>query len=81
VTLRDEVWHEAIVQLRKTGKFKICDLPFEAKKRHTVRRVLREMEKMGWLTRDSKYSSIWRLGRLAKELLNVSSDLIDESQE
>jgi len=43
MTLRDDTWNAVLVQLRKTGQFKISDLPFDESKRHTVRRVLREM--------------------------------------
>ncbi|MUV56236.1 hypothetical protein [Halogeometricum sp. CBA1124] len=54
-------------------------MPFEKGERYTVRRVLREMESMGWLARESPRAATWRMGEQAKLHLNVSSDLIRES--
>ena len=46
MTLRDDVWHSVLLQLRKTGYFRISDLPFADGQTHTVRRVLRQMEEL-----------------------------------
>lgn len=81
MTLRDEVWDEVLDQLLKTGKFKIGDLPFDESQRHTVRRVLREMEEMGWLERETPRAAYWRLGEKAEMHLNVSADKIEQARE
>jgi hypothetical protein len=81
VTLRDHVWSTVLLEIRKTGQFVISDLPFNDEQRHTVRRVLREMEKLGWLARENKRAATWRMGEMAKLHLNVSRDLIEESWE
>ncbi len=74
MTLRDDVWNHVLVQLRKTGQFKISDLPFNEGQRHTVRRVLREMETLRWLTRDNNRAAIWKLGEVGKQNLNIHPD-------
>lgn len=74
MTLRDEVWHHVLLQLIKHGPFKISDLPFNEKQRHTARRVLREMEDTGWLTRESNRAAIWKPGEKAKLCLNIHPD-------
>lgn len=73
MTLRDDVWNSVLRQLIKTGKFKISDLPFDESKRHTVRRVLREMEELGWLSRENDRSATWRMGELAELHLLTST--------
>lgn len=80
MTLRDEVWDATLKQLVKTGKFRIGDLPFEDGERHTVRRVLREMEETGWLTRDNARAATWRMGEKATRHLNVSPDHIERAR-
>jgi hypothetical protein len=79
MTLRDRVWDASLKQLRKTGKFRISDLPFHEKQRYTVRRVLREMEIQGWLARESPRAATWRIGEQGKLYLNVSRDLIKDA--
>ena len=80
-TIRDEAWNAAIEQLVRTGKFKLIDLPFKESERHTVRRVLREMQSYSWLTRESEHSSIWRAGPKAELLLNISQEKLERSRE
>lgn len=80
MTIRDDVWDAVIEQLITTGKFKLSDLPFDESKRHTVRRVLNEMEENNWLTRDSENAAIWRLGEKAKLCLNVKADTLQAAQ-
>jgi ribosomal protein S19E (S16A) len=41
--------------------------------RHTVRRVLRQLESDGWLTRESDESRIWRAGFQARALGDLSA--------
>jgi len=79
MTLRDQVWSASLLQLRKTGKFRISDLPFSGGQRQTVRRVLREMEMMGWLERENKRAATWRIGEEAALHLNVSRDNIEQA--
>ena len=79
MTLRDEAWDETLKQLRKTGKFRIGDLPFDHGQRHTVRRVLREMEDREWLSRETEYAATWRMGEKAKLHLNVSPELVEQA--
>lgn len=80
MTLRDEVWDAVLMELTNRGKLKISDLPFEEGQRHTVRRVLREMDDLGWVRRESKQAAIWRLGPKAEMVLNVSPEVIEASR-
>lgn len=80
MTVRDAVWNDILIQLRKTGQFKISDLDFDQSKRHTVRRVLREMEKLGWLRREDKRAATWKLGELAEMHMNIHPDTINAVQ-
>jgi hypothetical protein len=77
MTLRDDCWTTALEQIVRTGKFKLTDLPFKESERHTVRRVLREMEGYSWLTRDSQHASIWRAGPKAEMLMNLSEEKLE----
>lgn len=79
MTLRDHVWNACLLQLRKTGKLSISDLPFSTEQRSTVRRTLREMESMGWLARENKRAATWRIGEVAELHLNVSRDHIEQA--
>lgn len=81
MTLRDNVWNAVLKQLIKTGQFRISDLPFDEGQRHTVRRVLREMEDQRWLARENERAATWRMGELAVLHLNVSADQIRQSRE
>lgn len=81
MTLRDNVWNAVLKQLIRTGKFMISDLPFTEEQRHTVRRVLREMEDLGWLERESKKAATWRLGLIGATHLNISADKIEKARE
>jgi hypothetical protein len=74
MTLRDQVWNATLLTLVEEGRFKISDLPFDENQRHTVRRVLREMEKLDWLQRDPPvHGRIWYAGPKAKKKLNLES--------
>jgi hypothetical protein len=79
MTTRDQVWNAVLKQLIRTGYFKISDLPFDEEQRHTVRRVLREMEDLDWLERESNRSAIWRIGDSGQLHLQVSADTIREA--
>lgn len=80
MTLRDRVWNTVLLQLRRTGKFRISDLhQFDDEQLHTVRRVLREMEELGWLARESKRAATWRIGEKGELYLNVSRKHIKQA--
>jgi len=81
MTLRDKTWSVVLLELRRSGRFVISDLPFNDEQRHTVRRVLREMEAMGWLARENNRAATWRIGEKAELHLNVSRDHIDRAWE
>lgn len=74
MTLRDDIWDQALEVINEQGVFKISDLPFSDSQRHTVRRVLREMEDKGWLTRKTPQAKTWVAGERAKEQLNLSEE-------
>jgi hypothetical protein len=76
MTLRDEVWNVVLQRLVNNGSVTMGDLPFSESQSHTVRRVLREMERLGWLTRESKWSAIWQMGPEAELHLNIAPQLI-----
>ncbi len=78
---RDVVWSEVLQVVKSHGKFRTSDLEFEDEQRATVRRVLREIEKYGWLGRESKLDATWRLGEKGRKLLNVHPDIIKYSEE
>lgn len=74
MTLRDEIWDEVLLTLIEKGRFKISELDFTEGERHTVRRVLREMEDLGWLKRTSDRGRIWWAGDLVDEHLKLSEE-------
>lgn len=80
MTLRDQVWDEALEQLMTTGKFKLSDLPFDESERHTVRRVLRQMEEHNWLSRETEHSSIWRMGEKSEQYLAVAPNVVQKAK-
>jgi hypothetical protein len=80
MTLRDAVWNSVMKQLIKTGQFRISDLPFNESQRHTVRRTLRTMEELEWLSRENDRAATWRMGENAELYLNVSADKIKAAQ-
>jgi hypothetical protein len=71
-TVRDQIWSAIIEQLVIEGEFRVSDLGLDESKNQTIRRVCREMEKMGYLTRDSKRSKTWKAGERADLHLNLS---------
>jgi DNA-binding IclR family transcriptional regulator len=73
MTVRDEIWDVVLEHLQKNGRLKISDLPFEDSQRHTVRRVLKGMERQGWLHRTSERGHTWYAGDRAKEILDMES--------
>ncbi|MDS0295777.1 hypothetical protein [Halogeometricum luteum] len=80
MTLRDQAWNIALRYLADKGKFKLAELPFKETERHTVKRVLREMEEYGWIQRESKQSGIYRLGPTAEQYLNVDEEIIEAAK-
>jgi len=78
MTLRDRVWDAALTEIVENGTFLIKDLEFEESQKHTVRRVLGEMEALGWLSRTDSDTRTWQLGQKAEMRLSVSAELIRE---
>jgi hypothetical protein len=76
MTLRDEIWNVVLQRLVNNGTVTMSDLPFSESQSHTVRRVLREMESLGWLTRESKWDATWQMGPEAELQLNIAPQLI-----
>ena len=76
MTVRDRVWDAVLRELvtEDDAKFKISDLDFTESERHTVRRVLREMEELSWLERTSDTGRIWYAGESAREFLKISNE-------
>lgn len=72
MTTRDEVWAEVLETIIEEGQFKVGDLDIDESKRHTVTRVCKEMEELGYLTRTSSDAKIWRAGELANIHLDLS---------
>jgi DNA-binding IclR family transcriptional regulator len=76
MTLRDSVWDAALEELASNGELKVADILEDIdageSQRQTVRRCLKELEQKGWLERESKYSSIWRIGEKGELLLQLS---------
>jgi hypothetical protein len=76
MTLRDSVWDAVLRKLAIVDEagFKISDLDFDESQRHTVRRVLREMEDLEWLERTNERGRIWYPGESAKQFLKLSKE-------
>lgn len=81
MTLRDDSWNAVLSQIAANGKFKMNHLPFKKKEQHTVRRALNEMEKFGWLERESRHAAIWRAGPKARSMLRMSDEVREESRQ
>lgn len=81
MTLRDDAWNAVLTQIAATGKFKMGDLPFKKKEAHTVRRALNQMEKFGWLERESRHAAIWRAGPKARSMLRMSDEIREASRQ
>ncbi|PCR89656.1 helix-turn-helix domain-containing protein [Natrinema ejinorense] len=83
-TNRDKIWNATLEELVARGRFKAIDimskLDMDESQRQTVRRTLNALEKDGWLERESKQSSIWRLGWKGRMLLNVSEETIERAR-
>ena len=80
MTLRDEIWNEALTKVSRMGYFKISDLEFTESQRHTVRRTLKSMEAAGWLQRRNGRAAKWCLGAKAETTLNASRDAIQQAR-
>lgn len=74
MTTRDAVWGAVIERIVEDGRFRVSDLPFDESKRHTVRRVLREMEDMEYLYRRDDSPQTWRAGENAKLHFDLSEE-------
>ncbi|SFG00505.1 hypothetical protein SAMN04488063_1105 [Halopelagius inordinatus] len=75
MTLRDRVWDAVLCELAtEDAQFKISELDFDDSQRHTVRRVLREMENLSWLERTSDVGRIWYAGEKARRYVKLSEE-------
>lgn len=66
MTLRDAVWDAVLKRLAEEGPFRKEDLGFPEGSKHTVRRILKEMEKLEWLARESRGDDVWEAGDRAR---------------
>lgn len=71
---RDNIWKEVLKLLARKGQFRISELPCAESQRHTIRRVLREMEVLGYVTRESNRSATWRVSEEAMLVLAVDAE-------
>lgn len=69
MTVRDNAWHTLLLAIYSHNEFRLSDLDWPEDSYATLRRVAREMENKGWLSRSSPNSSVWRRGPLADALL------------
>lgn len=70
MTVRDSVWDAVLEKLAKHGELKVSDIKrVPGLQRATARRTLRNMERKGWLRRESEVSSVWKKGPKAELLL------------
>lgn len=69
MTLRDQLWDEILRTLCEVDSFRLSDLPFDGSQRYTARRVLRDMEDRGWLSREHERALDWHPGELAEKHL------------
>ncbi len=58
-TARDEAWHAVLSHIDDNKSIKSTDLDLEDEKQRTALRVLRSMESMGLVTKESKQSQTW----------------------
>jgi hypothetical protein len=69
VDIRTKAWSTVLKSLATTSEVHISDLPFEDAELHDIRRALREMEKLGWVTRESDRASTVERGPVADMFL------------
>lgn len=75
MTLRDRAWNIILLsQIARVENFKRKDLGFSEEERHTVQRVLNEMEARGWVERKRPQSGIWYPGVLSKHYFGNDYD-------
>lgn len=82
MTTRDEVWSRVLLfYLVELEPFKRRELGFPQSKRHTVQRVLGEMEYLGWLRRERPQSGDWMPGVVAHIVFGEGEGLPGECRE
>lgn len=74
MTTRDDVWFRVLtVQLPSLEPFKRLDLGFKESKRHTVQRVLQEMEEKRLIRRKTEGGAIYYPDIVAKGIFDPDS--------
>lgn len=70
-TIQREVWSSAFDLLIENGEFTISDLNgFDNSEKYTVNRVLKHLEELGWLERDSPNGTVWYAGPNVKTVID-----------
>lgn len=82
MTLRDDAWHVILLsQIARVSDFKRRDLGFGERQRHTVQRVLNEMEAKGWVSRNRPQSGNWHPGVLSRFYFGRDNQLTQSDME
>ena len=69
--LRDEVWDQALQLLAEGEVVSLLKLEFSSSQLVSAKRTLRDMEKLGWLTKRSDDPPVWGAGPVAQRCLNL----------
>jgi hypothetical protein len=69
--LRDEVWDQALQFLAEGEVVSLLKLEFSSSQLVSAKRILRDMEKLGWLTKRSDDPPAWGAGPVAQRYLNL----------
>lgn len=69
--LRDEVWDQALQFIAEREVVSLLKLPFSSSELISAKRTLRDMEKLGWLTKRSDDPPVWGAGPVAQRCLNL----------
>jgi len=82
MTLRDDTWHiTLLLKIVQAETFKRKELGFTEDERHTVSRVLNDMEQKGWLHRETPTSGVWHPGVITRYLFAEEELGFSEMQE
>lgn len=82
MTLRDDAWNVILLsQIARVHDFKRRDLGFPEESRHTVQRVLNEMEGKGWVARNRPQSGNWHPGVLSRFYFGRDNRLSESDME
>ena len=79
--LRDEVWNQALQFLAEGEVVSLLKLPFSSSQLVSAKRTLRDMEKLGWLTKRSDDPPVWGAGPVAQRCLNLPNPVRPTSED